>query len=139
MAVLRDQRWRDRTPLDTAEVRDDRGGRPRSQSRCPVAFARRSSMATRRVLLFCTTLIVLVLSLLTGEPRTGSQDAVSIDADDIGGVVTGKHGPEASVWVIAETSELGTLFAKMVVTDDRGRYVIPDLPAATYRIWVRGY
>jgi hypothetical protein len=53
---------------------------------------------------------------------------VQIDSDDIGGVVTGKHGPEAGVWVIAETTDLGTRFAKIVVTDDHGRYVIPDLP-----------
>src|SRR5712692_3993514 len=65
--------------------------------------------------------------------------AVQIDADDIGGAVTSKNGPEAGVWVIAETTELGTRFAKMVVTDDRGRYVIPDLPQASYRVWVRGY
>src|SRR5712692_7343031 len=65
--------------------------------------------------------------------------AVQIDADDIGGAVTSKNGPEAGVWVIAETGELGTRFAKMVVTDDRGRYVIPDLPQANYSVWVRGY
>ena len=65
--------------------------------------------------------------------------AVQIDSDDIGGVVTGKNGPEAGVWVIAETRDLGTRFAKMVVTDDSGRYVIPDLPQATYDVWVRGY
>jgi hypothetical protein len=63
----------------------------------------------------------------------------SIDADDIGGVVTSRFGAEAGVWVVAETTELGTRFAKMVVTDDFGRYVIPDLPKATYRVWVRGY
>src|SRR5438046_3665948 len=65
--------------------------------------------------------------------------AVQIDADDIGGVVTSTNGPEAGVWVIAETTELGTRFAKMVVTDDRGRYLIPDLPQASYSVWVRGY
>src|SRR5712692_8709568 len=65
--------------------------------------------------------------------------AVQIDGDDIGGVVTGANGPEAGVWVIAETTELGTRFAKMVVTDDQGRYVLPDLPKANYRVWVRGY
>ena len=53
---------------------------------------------------------------------------VAIDNDDIGGVVTGPSGPEAGVWVIAETTELPTKFAKIVVTDDQGRYVIPDLP-----------
>src|SRR5919201_3515078 len=71
--------------------------------------------------------------------QQAQQVAVQIDDDDIGGVVTSKDGPEAGVWVIAETSELGTRFAKMVVTDDRGRYVIPDLPPATYSVWVRGY
>src|SRR5262245_53040362 len=70
------------------------------------------------------------------QPRPAS---VQIDGDDIGGVVTGKNGPEAGVWVIAETRELGTRFARMAVTDDQGRYVIPDLPAATYSVWVRGY
>src|SRR5271157_1675327 len=65
--------------------------------------------------------------------------APAIDDDDIGGVVTSRFGAEAGVWVVAETTELGTRFAKMVVTDDFGRYVIPDLPKATYRVWVRGY
>src|SRR5258705_12016008 len=64
---------------------------------------------------------------------------VTIDADDIGGVVSGASGPEAGVWVIAETTDLGTKMAKMVVTDDQGRYVIPDLPKAKYKVWVRGY
>src|SRR5690348_10838267 len=62
-----------------------------------------------------------------------------IDADDIGGVVTSAKGPEAGVWVIAETKDLPTKFAKIVVTDDRGRYVIPDLPKANYTVWARGY
>ena len=65
--------------------------------------------------------------------------APAIDDDDIGGVVTSRFGPEAGVWVIAETTGLGTRFAKMAVTDERGRYVIPDLPKASYRVWVRGY
>jgi hypothetical protein len=65
--------------------------------------------------------------------------AVQIDRDDIGGVVTGPSGPEAGVWVIAETTDLPTTFAKIVVTDDQGRYVLPDLPNARYSVWVRGY
>jgi hypothetical protein len=65
--------------------------------------------------------------------------AVAIDADDIGGVVTGANGPEAGVWVIAETTDLPTRYTKSVVTDDQGRYVIPDLPVANYQVWVRGY
>src|SRR5258706_7326829 len=58
---------------------------------------------------------------------------------DIGGTVAGAGGPEAGVWVIAETNDLPTRFAKVVVTDDRGRYLIPDLPKARYSVWVRGY
>ena len=64
---------------------------------------------------------------------------VAIASDDIGGLVTGPKGPEAGVWVIAETTELPTNLAKMVVTDDQGRYVIPQLEKANYKIWVRGY
>lgn len=70
----------------------------------------------------------------------GAQSAaVSAGEDDIGGVVTGPNGPEAGVWVIAETTELPTKFVKIVVTDERGRYLIPDLPKAGYSVWVRGY
>ena len=64
---------------------------------------------------------------------------VSVDSDDIGGVVTSSKGPEAGVWVIAETNDLPTKYRKIVVTDDQGRYLIPDLPQATYKVWVRGY
>ena len=49
------------------------------------------------------------------------------------------RGPEAGVWVIAETTELQTPFVKIVVTGDDGRYVLPQLPTATYNVWVRGY
>src|SRR3984957_15809884 len=73
-------------------------------------------------------------------PRVAAPSAtVEIDDNDIGGVVTSRFGPEAGVWVIAETTEFGTRFAKMAVTDESGRYVVPDLPKATYRVWVRGY
>jgi hypothetical protein len=64
---------------------------------------------------------------------------VAVDPDNIGGVVTSANGPEAGVWVIAETTDFQTKFRKIVVTDDRGRYLIPDLPKANYKIWVRGY
>src|SRR6266513_1708269 len=66
-------------------------------------------------------------------------EAVRIGDADFGGVVTSANGPEAGVWVIAETTELPTRFAKIVVTDDQGRYLIPDLPSATYSVWARGY
>jgi hypothetical protein len=69
----------------------------------------------------------------------GQDRAVTIDPDDLGGVVTGPTGPEAGVWVIAETADLPTKFVRIVVTDDRGRYLVPDLPRATYSVWVRGY
>src|SRR2546430_8442900 len=71
------------------------------------------------------------------QQETGQ--AVRIDPDDIGGVVSGPQGPEAGVWVIAETADLPTRFVRIVVTDDRGRYVIPDLPKAMYTVWARGY
>src|SRR5262245_43617 len=63
----------------------------------------------------------------------------AVQASEIEGVVTSVKGPEAGVWVIAETTELPTKFAKIVVTDERGRYVIPELPQASYSVWVRGY
>ena len=65
--------------------------------------------------------------------------AVAIDGDDIGGTVTGPNGAEAGVWVIAETHDLPTRFIRSVVTDDNGRFVVPDLPKASYDVWVRGY
>ncbi len=68
-----------------------------------------------------------------------SSDRITAAEHDIAGVVTGPNGPEAGVWVIAETAELPTTLVKIVVTDDRGRYVIPELPKASYSVWVRGY
>ena len=79
--------------------------------------------------------------LLAFSPITSARqsDSVPIDADDLGGAVTGAKGPEAGVWVIAETTDLPTKFARIVVTDDRGRFLLPDLPKAQYSVWVRGY
>ena len=65
--------------------------------------------------------------------------AVKIGEKDIGGVVSSPQGREAGVWVIAETTELPTQFKRIVVTDDQGRYLVPDLPLADYSVWVRGY
>jgi hypothetical protein len=75
------------------------------------------------------------------KAKTGPAVAnVAIDNDDIGGMVKAPSGkPEAGVWVIAETTDLPTRFTRSVVTDDQGRYVIPDLPTANYQVWVRGY
>jgi len=96
---------------------------------------RASSFATVGVGL----LVVLIASLGGLSALQVNGDAVRIDNDDLGGVVTGPRGPEAGVWVIAETTDLPTKFARIVVTDDRGRYVVPDLPKANYSVWVRGY
>ena len=90
-------------------------------------------------------LIFVMACLIAGliarvEAGQGSgSEAIHIKPVDIGGVVTSSKGPEAGVWVIAETTDLPTKFVKIVVTDDRGRYLIPDLPKASYEIWVRGY
>ena len=81
--------------------------------------------------------LVASFSWVNAQQRTGA--TVAIDADDIGGVVTSAKGPEAGVWVVAETTDLPTKFARMVVTDDQGRYVLPDLPPANYQLFVRGY
>src|SRR5262249_45530016 len=48
-------------------------------------------------------------------------------------------GTRSWVWVIAETTDLPTKFARIVVTDDYGRYLVPELPSANYTVWVRGY
>ncbi len=101
-------------------------------------------MKTIRQFYLTTAAAIGLAALLSGPSELraqqgGTQATVAIDADDIGGVVRGPNGPEAGVWVIAETTELPTKFARMVVTDDQGRYVIPDLPTADYQVWVRGY
>ncbi|MGD0909662.1 MAG: carboxypeptidase-like regulatory domain-containing protein, partial [Candidatus Acidiferrales bacterium] len=71
-------------------------------------------------------------------PQAGAS-TVAVDADNIGGVVTSSKGPEAGVWVIAETNDLGTKYRKIVVTNDQGQYLLPELPKANFEVWVRGY
>ena len=83
--------------------------------------------------------VTFVVVGLSQERRGGAAGQVAIDPDDIGGTVRSAAGPEAGVWVIAETSDLPTKLRKIVVTDDQGRYVLPDLPRARFSIWVRGY
>ena len=90
-----------------------------------------------RFILGAAASAVLLLCVLAVS--CADQPAVEIDTDDIGGVVTGPNGPEAGVWVIAETSDLDVRYIKSVVTDDEGRYVVPDLPTASYSVWARGY
>ena len=80
---------------------------------------------------------VFASALMAGCSRPAAPP--KIGAADIGGVVSGQHGAEAGVWVVAETRDLPTRFARIVVTDDKGRFVVPDLPRAAYRVWARGY
>ncbi|OFW03007.1 MAG: hypothetical protein A3I61_05255 [Acidobacteria bacterium RIFCSPLOWO2_02_FULL_68_18] len=91
-----------------------------------------------RVLLGLAASTLLVSWIFTVS-HAQQRAAVEIDNDDIGGVVTGPNGPEAGVWVIAETRDFQSRFIKSVVTDDQGRYVVPDLPKANYKVWARGY
>src|SRR6185436_17857907 len=93
-------------------------------------------MTTVRTIAFRIAAAVAAF-LIACAAQTGS--GINIGDSDLGGVVTSSAGPEAGVWVIAETAGLPTRYAKIVVTDDHGRYVIPSLPKATYSVWVRGY
>ena len=88
-----------------------------------------------------TAVAVLGLGVSLATPRASqvAPATVAVDDDDIGGVVSGPQGPEAGVWVIAETQDLPTKYSKTVVTDDQGRYLVPDLPEGNYDVWVRGY
>src|SRR5260221_14523042 len=79
----------------------------------------------------------LLLGCMAGSPSAPVE--VRIGADEIGGIVTSPHGVEAGVWIVAETQEFQTRFAKIVVTDEAGRFLLPDLPRAKYRVWGRGY
>jgi hypothetical protein len=85
--------------------------------------------------LLASPLVLAPLPLAWAAPTA----PIKINDTDIAGVVTSAHGPEAGVWVIAETFDLPTKFSRIVVTDDQGRYLIPDLPKAHYDVWVRGY
>jgi hypothetical protein len=67
--------------------------------------------------------------LLSGQTSTGV----------ITGVVTSAQGAEEGVWVIAETTDLQTTFRKTVVTGEGGRFLLPELPYASYDVWVRGF
>ena len=99
-------------------------------------------MSPKRSHTFAAAAVSLSLLTTTLLVSVGAQQPpppVVVDPDDIGGTVSGPGGPEAGVWVIAETRDLAVRFIRIVVTDDRGRYLVPDLPGATYDVWVRGY
>ena len=88
------------------------------------------------VVLLAAVMAVTLAGLCAAQPKT---DAVRVGNADLGGVVTSSKGPEAGVWVIAETTDLPTKLVKIVVTDDIGRYLVPELPKANYNVWVRSY
>ena len=107
-----------------------------------------------RIFLLCSCLAIASCNSGTPESQMDNTNSVSppsqavnpvsapsipVDSDDIAGMVTSANGAEAGVWVIAETDEFETRYAKIVVTDDQGRFLIPDLPDASYEVWVRGY
>src|SRR5450432_3670309 len=88
-------------------------------------------------------ILAIAIGGIEARPRAAAAQSagerMTVGTGEIGGVVTSAKGPEAGVWVIAETSDLPTKYRKIVVTDDRGRYLLPELPKATYKVWVRGY
>jgi hypothetical protein len=89
-----------------------------------------------RFFVFASSVLALSMASLSARQTV---TMIAVDADDIAGVVRSTKGPEAGVWVIAETKDLPTPYAKIVVTDDQGRYLLPDLPRANYTVFVRGY
>ena len=107
------------------------------------AILRRYAMRIARALYFAGAVAVIIAGYLmtarTGLHAQQKAAAVQVGPNDIGGVVSSSKGPEAGVWVIAETTDLPTRYIKEVVTDDRGRYLIPDLPKANYTVFARGY
>ncbi len=96
--------------------------------------------ATQVLYVGAAALAASLAAVSVRPPAVRAMPAVAVEANDLGGVVSSEKGPEAGVWVIAETTDLPTKLVKIVVTDDQGRYLMPDLPAkATYSVWVRGY
>ncbi|HIN11986.1 MAG TPA: carboxypeptidase regulatory-like domain-containing protein, partial [Acidobacteria bacterium] len=83
--------------------------------------------------------LLCAVALAAGGALWLAVSTVAAGEDSITGVVRSASGAEAGVWVIAETDDLETLFRKIVVTNDDGRFLIPDLPEAVYTVWVRGY
>ena len=84
-------------------------------------------------------LLALVGTTLTITAQSPAPAKRAYPEGFITGRVLNGTAPEAGVWVIAETKETNTPFIKIVVTDDQGRYTLPQLPSATYNVWVRGY
>ncbi len=85
-----------------------------------------------------STATTALLALFVAAPIHAQSHYVS-PPGYITGVVQGEKGPEAGVWVIAETKDFQTPMVKIVVTNDAGKFVLPELPVANYKVWVRGY
>src|SRR5882672_8001205 len=105
---------------------------------------REAIQPVKEIKLMTKKFLYVAIAALLGVSRPGrsakkAAAAIPMNSSDIAGVVTSSKGPEAGVWVIAETKDLGTGYRKIVVTDDQGRYLLPDLPKANYTVWVRGY
>ena len=81
------------------------------------------------------TVAAATLAIVAGRATLDAADNTGF----ISGVVTSGKGPEAGVWVIAETTDFPAKLRKIVVTDDQGRFVLPELPPARFQLWVRGY
>ncbi|MEQ1885471.1 MAG: carboxypeptidase-like regulatory domain-containing protein [Bryobacteraceae bacterium] len=99
-------------------------------------------MSNKKVLSAAAILLAAAATYIVLAPKSelSAQTAdIKVGANEIGGVVTSEKGPEAGVWVIAETTDLPTRYSKTVVTDDRGRYLVPELPKANYTVFARGY
>src|ERR1700729_4119802 len=99
-------------------------------------MSRRGLFAPFAAVAVAAFVAVSLTSLHAGQTPANT---VVVGNDNIGGVVTGARGPEAGGWVLAETRDLPTRLIKIVVTDAQGRYLVPDLPKASYDVWVRGY
>src|SRR5437763_10557250 len=100
-----------------------------------------STFSRARIVLLCAGLMALVAAFGAYPTNALLQAQRNIPAATgyIGGVVRSDKGPDGGVWVIAETKDLLTNFIKIVVTDDQGRFMLPELPSASYSVWVRGF
>jgi hypothetical protein len=96
--------------------------------------------AKRTLSLIAAAVAIAALAAVGATLGTGTDKKSPPKTGFIQGTVTsGDDRPEAGVWVIAETADLPTPYRKIVVTDQRGRFVLPELPEADYDVWARGY